>query len=142
ELDDLTLRVGQDEAERTMLERLDDGSLLTVPARRFAPPRSDVEPGAQRRGAWLADARDDFLFAIRAFRKSPAFTTVAVLTLALGIGATTAMYSEVDAVLVRSLPFPNADQLVRVLPAHAPRTNLSLADFVSVRERLSSFASV
>lgn len=60
---------------------------------------------------------NDLKFAIRQFLKSPGFTLVAVLTLALGIGANTAIFSVVEGVLLRPLPFPNAERLVRIYEA-------------------------
>ncbi len=57
----------------------------------------------------------DLRYAIRILRKSPGFTFVAVLTLALGIGATTAIYSVVDATLLQPLPFPDSDRFARIV---------------------------
>src|SRR5215471_6276128 len=54
----------------------------------------------------------DIRFALRTFRKNPAFTCAAVLTLALGIGANTAIYSVIDGVLMHPIPFPDPDRLV------------------------------
>ncbi|HLL45992.1 MAG TPA: ABC transporter permease, partial [Longimicrobiaceae bacterium] len=66
----------------------------------------------ERRSGWWSDLRQDVRYAWRGLLRSPAFTLVATLTLALGIGATTAIYTVVDAVLLRSLGVPDAEQLV------------------------------
>jgi predicted permease len=63
---------------------------------------------------WLSDLRQDTRFAVRALLRAPGFTAVVVGTLALGIGANTAIFSVVHAVLLRSLPFPGADRFVRI----------------------------
>jgi putative ABC transport system permease protein len=66
---------------------------------------------------WLATARQDTAFAIRTLLRAPAFTLVAVLTLALGIGANTAIFSVVRGILLRPFPFHDPDRLVMVAGA-------------------------
>jgi putative ABC transport system permease protein len=67
----------------------------------------------QRGLPWLADLAGDVRYAVRTLRKSPGFATVAVLTLALGIGATTAIYSLVNTILLKPLPLAGSGVLVR-----------------------------
>ena len=70
---------------------------------------------------WIEDAGKDAVYAVRSLLKSPAFTIAAILTLAIGIGATTAIYSVVDRVLLQPLPFPDADRLIRIVENERPR---------------------
>src|ERR1700730_11552086 len=63
---------------------------------------------------WLETVWWDGRHTIRNFRRQPAFAAVAILTLALGIGANTAVFSAIDAVLIKPLPFPDPDQLVSI----------------------------
>ena len=85
--------------------------------------------------------RQDLRFAIRALIRRPGFTAVAALTLALGIGANTAIFSVVDAVLIRPLPFPHADRLVVVNGVQGTQVGqgVSYADYVDWRRLNRSF---
>ncbi|HME99832.1 MAG TPA: ABC transporter permease, partial [Terriglobia bacterium] len=88
----------------------------------------------------------DFKFAFRSLRKNPGFTLVAVLTLALGIGANTAIFSVLNGVLLRPLPYEQDENLVVVrqeLPAAGiPRLNFSVQDIEDYRNRNSTLSSM
>lgn len=82
----------------------------------------------------LSTLRQDVTFAVRYFRRSPGFAVTAILTLALGIGATTAIFSLIDGILLRPLPFPQPEQLVAIstleFPAGVAPSNLAAANSI------------
>jgi predicted permease len=101
-----------------------------------------------RRVNWIQDLIQDLRFGLRTWRKAPGFTAVAVLTLALGIGACTTVFSLVNAVLIRSLPYPHPDRLAYVWSPN-PKFQVPLeyftpmnADFFDLQRQNHSFASL
>ncbi|HUD12826.1 MAG TPA: permease prefix domain 1-containing protein, partial [Terracidiphilus sp.] len=68
----------------------------------------------QRPGWWMGTVEQDVRYALRGFRRNPVFTIAVIATLAVGIGATTAVFSVVDRILFRPLPYAHDDRLVSV----------------------------
>ena len=98
-------------------------------------------------GGWLERLAQDVRYGVRTLRRSPGFTIVAALTLALGIGATTAMFTVVHAVLLRALPYPRSDRLVRLAYDYrnnpfVPRPGIPDRQWVETRSRFRTLSSV
>lgn len=99
-----------------------------------------------RNWMWVEDLRRDLRQALRSFRRAPGFAAAGILTLALGIGATTAVFSVVHAVLLLPLPYPDPDRLVRFWetnPAQSvERSPVSPGTFSDIRSRSRALESV
>jgi putative ABC transport system permease protein len=93
---------------------------------------------------WFAELRADVKFAIRQLRGSPAFTLIAVITVALGIGANSAIFALVDATLLRPLPFPEPERLVMIWERDAAsrRDGVAPLNLLDWNERNRTFDAI
>jgi putative ABC transport system permease protein len=133
------------DAERDTMLELDDASLERELARaERVRPLPPLSLGAlPQRGGPLAHWTQDLRYAARALLKNSGFTTVAVITLALGIGATTAIFSVVNASMVRPLPFADPDRLLRLWESNPtggwPQFSHSHPNFLDWRAQQTTF---
>jgi putative ABC transport system permease protein len=99
-----------------------------------------------RVGAWLDALRQDVRFGVRSLIRRPGFATVAVLTLGVGMGATTAVFSLIDSVLLKPLPFHQPDRLTMVWEVRPrfklPRLEASSLNYVDWQKQVQAFESL
>ena len=112
--------VSEEEARRAALEELSSKDILARELRRVErSPNHDAMVIGQTKGNIVEEFFADLKYGARMLRKNPGFTTVAVLTLALGIGANIAVFSVVNTILLRPLPFPDSQRLARIVEKNA-----------------------
>jgi hypothetical protein len=101
---------------------------------------------SERRAGFTAGGLHDLRYALRFFRRNPAFSAIATLTLGFGIGGNTAIFTMVDALVLRGLPYPAPDRLMAIetrkaqQPEIAPWT--SAPDFFDFREQSRAFSTM
>jgi predicted permease len=122
------------EAERQTRAELRDHALIAnLGGLRQATHRPPATLGAPRR-RWLADLRQDVAYALRTLRRAPGYTAAAVLTLALGVGANSAIFSLVNATVLRRLPVREPERLVQVRVENAGLA-FSYPDYLDLRDQ-------
>ena len=123
----MTRQAAESEARR----RFGDSASVNAACRRYGSERDRKE----RRTEYFQELRQDIVFALRQLSRARGFTTIAILTLALGIGATATMFSAVDAVLLRQLPFANPERVVGLHPRYeGVDGNLTPPEFLAFRD--------
>lgn len=149
--DDLLSRgLALDEAERRVREELSGDRLRPELRRVFRPATAQPAPGAIENTGWWRGWGRDLRMAARVLRMNPLFTTVAVVSLALGIGANTAIFQLIDAVVLRTLPVSNPQQLANVDLVHKGRIGstvgrqqeLSFAMWEQLRQKQQAFSNL
>jgi putative ABC transport system permease protein len=144
------IRAHLDMAAREREERGESSEDAHAAARREFGNATLVKETTREMWGWGALERlwQDVRYGLRVLRKNPGFTAVAVLTLALGIGASTAMFSAIDHILLNPYPFPNAKRMVSVRVHDATdihpggRTNFAGPEFLDYVEQSDVFEAV
>ena len=114
--------------------------------KRYCLAEDAMSTRAEQRTDLVAELQQDVAHSWRLLRRAPGFAAVALITIALGVGANTAIFSVVNGLLLRDLPYGEADQLVRVWgdngDANNARSQIAAGDFIDLSSRQRSFTAL
>src|SRR5262245_12015625 len=128
-----------DEARREALQQFGD-----LPGTREYCRRQDEEKERRvQRALWIQDLIQDLRIGLRGLARTPLTTAAIVITVGLGIGATTTIFAAIDAALLRSLPYSDADRLVRIYTDAPPnKFPFSIADYLALQTEQTQFEQI
>jgi predicted permease len=132
------------EAEKYMRQGMTPDQARSEALRNFGPMEKHKEEARDARGvSWFEELVADLRYGFRGLMKNPGFASLAILTLGLGIGANTAIFSVINGVLLKPLPYENGDRLVLVQQAatraNQPNFGISIKELYDYRQQLASF---
>jgi predicted permease len=128
------------DARAEAVRRFGDIAVVAAECRRFGQQRERQRSRAE----YFGELKQDVMFALRQLRRARSFAATAMLTLALGIGATAAVFSALYAVVLQPFPFANADRIVQILPTRQgnPERVAGGVEFAAIRDRRDAFEYV
>jgi putative ABC transport system permease protein len=132
--------MSKEAARAEAVRRFGDMAVVTAECQRFGRQRDR----SRSRAEYFEEVRQDFAFAMRQMGRARGFTATAAATLALGIGATVAVFSALYAVAIRPMPFADAERVVQLVATRRGETEdiFSSGEFAAIREQRNAFAYV
>ena len=135
------------ETEKYIRQGMDPDAARTKALRNFGPMEKHKEEAREARGVgWFEELVQDLRYGTRTLLKNPGFAALAILTLGLGIGANTAIFSVINGVLLKPLPYANGDRLVLIQQqtplARQQNFPVSITELYDYRKQLASFEGI
>ena len=141
----VTTGLSEDDADRVVVQELNESDVLSREVTQLSRTGNGEAPvlGSGGRGHWIDAIRQDVRYGIRTLRRTPGFTIVAAVTLSLGIGASSAIFTVANTVMFRPLPFTDSQRLMRLWESNPekgwPTFSVSHPNFLDWRAQSQSF---